>query len=106
MYKKLANRENRNINNVKGEKMKELIFKINDKNGLHARPAGVLSESARKYKSDIVVRCDEKEANAKRLLSLMALGATNGKELHITINGEDENEAEVAIKSVLEKALG
>lgn len=86
--------------------MKELVFKINDKNGLHARPAGMLSETARKHKAEIMVRCDGKEANAKRLLSLMALGATSGKELHVTIDGEDENEAYKAIKSILQEKLG
>ncbi len=86
--------------------MKELIFKINDKNGLHARPAGVLCETAKKFTSDITIVCDGKEANAKRLLSLMALGATSGKELHVTINGDDENEAYEEIKSVLYEKLG
>ena len=86
--------------------MSKLIFKINDKNGLHARPAGVVSETSRKYKSDITVICDGKEANAKRLLSLMSLGATSGKELHITIVGDDEEEAYSSIKSILEEKLG
>lgn len=86
--------------------MKELNFIINDKNGLHARPAGVISETARKYSAETIIMCDGKEANAKRLLSLMALGATSGKELHIVIDGKDEDEAYNAIKSVLNEKLG
>ena len=85
--------------------MKELIFEIKDKTGLHARPAGLLSENARKFSCDIIIRCDGKEANAKRLLSVMSLGASCGKVLSLVFDGEDENEAYKTIKKVLEEKL-
>lgn len=86
--------------------MKELIFEIKDKNGLHARPAGVLSEAARKYNCEITIKCDGKEANAKRLLSVMSLGATCGKELSITFDGADEDLAYENVKNILYQKLG
>jgi phosphocarrier protein len=89
----------------KGENMKELVFEIKDKIGLHARPAGLLSENARKFSCDIIIRCDGKEANAKRLLSVMSLGASYGKVLSFVFDGEDENEAYKTIKKVLEEKL-
>lgn len=85
--------------------MKELVFEIKDKIGLHARPAGLLSENARKFSCDIIIRCDGKEANAKRLLSVMSLGASYGKVLNFVFDGEDENEAYKTIKKVLEEKL-
>ena len=85
--------------------MKELVFEIKDKTGLHARPAGLLSENARKFGCDIIIRCDGKEANAKRLLSVMSLGASCGKVLSLVFDGEDENEAYKTIKKVLEEKL-
>jgi phosphocarrier protein len=45
--------------------MKEFTFVVTDKNGLHARPAGTVASCAKKYKSDIKIYNDEKEANAK-----------------------------------------
>lgn len=86
--------------------MKEFIFKIQDKNGLHARPAGLLAASAKSFSSQILVECAGKEADAKRLLSLMALGATTGKELRFKITGDDEERAYDAIKSICYEKLG
>ena len=34
---------------------------INNPSGLHLRPAGVLSQAAMKFKSDIKIVCGEKE---------------------------------------------
>ena len=42
--------------------MKEFVFKILDKNGLHARPAGAISAKAKEFSSKITVSTDEREA--------------------------------------------
>ena len=86
--------------------MKELVFEIKSKNGLHARPAGVISSNARKYTCEIIVRCNGAIADAKRLISLMALGATCGKVLNIEFDGEDEDVAYKEIKDILFNELG
>ena len=86
--------------------MKELSFVIKDKIGLHARPAGVIATSAKSFECEITVKCDGKEANAKRLLSLMSLGACGGSTLHFTFDGEDEEKALEKISEVLNEQLG
>ncbi|MBO5357322.1 MAG: HPr family phosphocarrier protein [Clostridia bacterium] len=86
--------------------MKEFKFIIKDKNGLHARPAGALCAKAKTFNSKIDVKCDGKEADAKRLLSLMSLGAVSGKELEFYISGDDENEAYSALLELCEQKLG
>ncbi|MBO5287662.1 MAG: HPr family phosphocarrier protein [Clostridia bacterium] len=86
--------------------MKEFTFILKDKNGLHARPAGMLSALAKSFKSDIKIKTDAKEADAKRLLSLMSLGAKYNTTLTVTIEGEDEQEAYNAILAHTEKSLG
>lgn len=78
--------------------MREFAHEITVDNGLHARPAGSLASFAKGFKSDIKIRTDKKEADAKRLLSIMSLGATKGTNLNFIINGEDENEAEKALR--------
>lgn len=85
--------------------MEQFTFIIKDKNGMHARPAGAVANCAKKYKSDIKIYKNEKEANAKRLLSLMSLGATYNAEIVIKIEGEDEKEALTDIKNVLSENL-
>ncbi len=85
--------------------MEQFTFIIKDKNGMHARPAGAVANCAKKYKSDIKIYKNKKEANAKRLLSLMSLGATYNSEIVIKIEGEDEKEALTDIKNVLSENL-
>ena len=58
--------------------MKEFTYSIEDKNGMHARPAGALANCAKRYTSSVKVFANGKEADAKRLLSLMSLGAVCG----------------------------
>ena len=79
--------------------MKEFHFTVGDPNGMHARPAGALAACAKRFACAIRVRHGEKEADAKRLLSLMRLGATHGALLTFEIRGEDEDAAATALES-------
>ncbi len=83
--------------------MKEFDYTITDKNGLHARPAGMLATIARGFDSEIKVSTNEKEADGKRLLSLMSLGAKQGMTLHFQISGGDE---EAAYKAIYDHCQG
>ena len=61
--------------------------------GLHLRPAGVLSQTAMKFKSDITIECGEKKIVAKSVLNVMAAG-------------EDEEEAMKTLTEAIESGLG
>lgn len=78
--------------------MKEFSYRIEDPNGLHARPAGQLATYAKRFLSDIKVRANGKEVDGKRLLALMSLGATHGTELSFSVVGEDEEAAVLALE--------
>ena len=60
---------------------------------LHLRPAGVLSQAAMKFKSDIKIVCGEKEITAKSVLNVMAAGIKCGTEINLICDGPDEEEA-------------
>ena len=81
--------------------MKQFFYRIQDPNGLHARPAGQLATFAKRFTSDIRVCANGKEADGKRLLALMSLGATHGTELAFSICGEDEENAATALEVYL-----
>ncbi len=81
--------------------MKEFRYRITDPNGLHARPAGVLTNLAKQFESEIRVSVGEKTVDAKRLLSLMSLGATTDTELLFCIDGADEEQAITALRTHL-----
>ena len=81
--------------------MKQFFYRIQDPNGLHARPAGQLATFAKRFTSDIRVGANGKEVDGKRLLALMSLGATHGTQLTFSIYGEDEEHAATALEVFL-----
>ena len=56
---------------------------------LHARPAAQFVRTAVGFDADIAVAFDGREANAKSLLAILALGAEGGSELRLTASGDD-----------------
>ena len=49
--------------------------------GLHLRPAGVLSQTAMKFKSDVIIESGEKRIVAKSVLNVLAAGIKCGTEI-------------------------
>jgi phosphocarrier protein len=90
--------------------MKSFTYKLCKEGGIHARPAGAIALVARGFESDVVVRLggegERAEADGKRLLSLMTLGAREGDEVTFLINGRDEESAADALLRVCREALG
>ena len=74
--------------------------------GLHLRPAGVLSQTAMKFKSDITIVSGEKKIVAKSVLNVMAAGIKCGTEITLVCDGEDEEEAMKTISEAIESGLG
>ena len=60
---------------------------------LHARPAAVLVRAAMGFAADITVGIDGREADAKSLLAILALGAKGGTPLRLAASGEDAGAA-------------
>ena len=83
--------------------MTQFTYTIKDPAGIHARPASVLVKLANGFKSNITVLKGEKTADLKRIFSLMALGAKQGEELTVKIEGEDESQAQEAILNCLKE---
>jgi phosphocarrier protein FPr len=86
--------------------MKELTLLIHNPTGLHARPAKILANTAKKHKSDIVVFNGAKKANAKSMVSILTLGVEPGTTVRIEINGEDEELAAQVIEDLVNSGLG
>lgn len=85
--------------------MKTFTYKIKDDAGIHARPAGLLVKRAEKFESEIEVILNGKTADAKRLFSLMSLGAAKGDEISVKISGSDEDAAEAELSSFFSENL-
>lgn len=74
--------------------------------GLHLRPAGVLSQTAMKFKCDVIIECGEKRIIAKSVLNVMAAGIKCGTEINLICDGEDEEEALKTLSEAIESGLG
>lgn len=85
--------------------MKEFSYTIKDEAGIHARPAGLLIKKAGEFHSEIVLHKGTKTADAKKIFSVMSLGAKKGDVLTVAVSGDDEDEAVAELKSFFESAL-
>lgn len=89
--------------------MKKITYTITDENGIHARPAGVIVQTAKKFASTITLGIQtkdgaEKRADAKRLFAVMGLGAGRGTVLSVVAEGADEEEAATQLEQTMRKA--
>ncbi|MHB9143783.1 MAG: HPr family phosphocarrier protein [Symbiobacteriia bacterium] len=83
-----------------------LSLLVENKSGLHARPGALFVQSAKKFMSRITVRKDNKRADGKSIISLMALGAGVGSQVTIEIDGLDETEAAAAVQKLFADRFG
>jgi phosphocarrier protein HPr len=56
---------------------------------LHARPAANFVKTAMRFRSRVTVGANGRSADAKSILSVLALGATGGTLLDLNAEGED-----------------
>lgn len=66
---------------------------IQNKYGLHARPAAEFVKAAHAFESDIQVQKDDLEVNGKSIMGMMMLAAERGSEIVIRASGSDADEA-------------
>lgn len=75
-----------------------LVVTLPDGVDLHARPAADFVRTAMRFGADIRVGAGEREADAKSLLSVLALGAKGGTEIRLTATGENAEAALDALR--------
>lgn len=73
--------------------------------GLHARPAALIAARARQFTSDIRIVKDDREANARSVVSIMALDVAGGDTVHVSARGNDAAEAVTALSAMLATPL-
>lgn len=81
-------------------------IQVVNKLGLHARAATKLVNKAAGYDSEILLCRDGQRVDAKSIMGIMMLAASQGAELEIIINGADEQMALDSIVGLFEKRFG
>ena len=80
--------------------------KIINESGLHLRPAGVLTQTCIRYKSEIILHYGERKIVGKSVLNVMAAGVKRGSTVLVECNGPDEEEALKAVVEAISNGLG
>jgi len=85
--------------------MVKFTYKIQDKQGLHARPAGALVKTAVKLSSKVVLQCKGKEADGKKLIALMRMGIKYEDVVTFIVEGDNEEEDSQVLKKLCQMGL-
>ena len=80
-------------------------IKINNDLGIHLRAAGVLAQVAGGFESDIWLERDGTRANAKSIMSILSLAASQGVELEIIAEGPDSEAAVETIAKLIDEGF-
>ena len=83
--------------------MIEQTLKINNRLGLHARPAALIVQTAAGFKSDVRLSKDGVSVNAKSIMGVMMLAAEYGASITLTADGADERAALDALKQLFDE---
>jgi len=84
----------------------EMIIRILNEQGLHARPASILVKAANKFKSTVSIVHSTGVANGKSIINIMSLGLKKNEEIKIITEGTDEKEAMEALVSLVKNKFG
>jgi phosphocarrier protein len=83
-----------------------LSIKIINKLGLHARASAKLTQVANQFESDIWIEKNDKKVNAKSIMGVMMLAASQGSDIRISTEGVDEKEALDSITVLINDYFG
>ena len=81
-------------------------FTIKDELGMHMRPASLLSQLAAKYQSNVTVKYNGKDYNAKSVMLLMTSLIKYDSVIEVVCDGPDEAEALAAITEFIDSGMG
>jgi phosphotransferase system HPr (HPr) family protein len=80
-------------------------LKVGFEHGIYTRPAALLAGSVRSLAADVRIAARGREANARSIVALMALGVERGEEIEIRATGPDAAVAVQALAAVLSGTL-
>jgi phosphoenolpyruvate-protein phosphotransferase len=80
-------------------------LRISLRHGLHARPAAMLANRAKTFAAQVSLNAHGRNANARSIVAIMALGVRHGDELTITALGPDAPQAVAGVAAAIEEAM-
>ncbi len=86
--------------------MIEKIVRIKNKLGLHARAAVKFVNTANRFIAEVRVTKDDSAIDGKSILGILTLAATQGSDILLTIDGEDQDGALKALTELIDNRFG
>jgi PTS hybrid protein len=84
----------------------EAEFRLDNAVGLHARPAAQLVRTVAPFAARVQITCGSRTADARSLLSLLALGAGRGSTITVQAEGNEAAEVIAAIADLVAHNFG
>ena len=79
---------------------------IENRNGLHARPAALFVKTASRFRAEVWVEKDEERVNGKSIMGLMMLAAGKGSILRVSAEGEDAMTVVAELEELIRSRFG
>lgn len=79
---------------------------IQNRNGLHARPAAMFVKISSRYRAEVWIEKDGERVNGKSIMGLMMLAAGKGSKLHIIAEGADADKVVAEIENLVQTRFG
>jgi phosphocarrier protein HPr len=79
---------------------------IENRLGIHVRPAAQIAAMAQRFRSNILIRRDREWFNAKSSLELLTMAAVQGTGLLVQASGDDATAAVEAIAALILTRFG
>ncbi len=82
------------------------VVTIRNRLGLHARAAARFVHTANRFRSRVVVSRNGKIMDGKSILGILLLAASQGSQLEVGAEGDDEEAAVAALAELVESGFG
>ena len=81
-------------------------FAVQNRLGIHARPAAMFAKEANRHECEIRVEKDGLDVNGKSIMGIMMLAAAQGNVIKVLADGADEKKAIAALGRLIRNKFG
>ncbi len=80
--------------------MIEKILTVQNRAGIHARPAAIIAQTANKFESEVTLTKDDTSVNAKSIMGVITMAAGYNTTITMEVEGPDESVCASAIEEL------
>jgi phosphocarrier protein HPr len=81
----------------------ERVLLVQNKMGIHARPAAMIVRLTSKFKGEVFFEKDEEQVNGKSIMGLMMLAAGRGSKIRVSVQGADAEQLVKDLEALFER---